>query len=102
MDRFYTAIAILVLLLIIWALAAYCLDLGKENRRQRDQIKSLYNIKRVPVTPTVVHDTSLMDAIETALPENTAVMAVMAAILAELGFCQEEIEEMTRKEEETI
>ena len=69
MNTFYIAIAIGVLLLIIWALAAYCLDLGKENRRQRDQIKSLYNIKRVPVTPTIISDETLMDAIESGMPE---------------------------------
>lgn len=72
MNAFYIAVAILVLLLVIWALAAYCLDLGKENRRQRDQIKSLYNIHRVPVTPTIVRDETLMDAIESATePDST-------------------------------
>lgn len=54
----------------------YLLYDRSENRREirhlrqgNAELLKMRGIHRVPVTPTVVHDEMLMDAIETAMPE---------------------------------
>ena len=67
----------------IWIIVAaltlvvcYLLYDRSENRREirhlrqsNAELLKMRSIHRVPVTPTIVHDETMMDAIETAMPE---------------------------------
>lgn len=73
MDRFYIACIIIgALVLIVAYLFFDRAEYRREIRHLRQgnaELLKMRGIHRVPVVPTVVHDETLMDAIETAIPE---------------------------------
>jgi len=73
MDRFYIACIIIAALALV---ICYLLFDRSENRREIRHLRQgnaelikMRGIHRVPVAPTIVHDETMMDAIETAMPE---------------------------------